>query len=66
MEKEVDGQRRVVQGQGGWQAGTKKYTDGWQEEESIPTGWKDVDKHGHVHPFHKRGAADKDDEREGV
>ena len=63
MEKEVDGQRRVVQGHGGWQAGTKKYTDGLQEDESIPTGLKDADKHDHVHTFHTRWAADKDDER---
>jgi hypothetical protein len=39
---------------------------GWKEEESIPAGWKDADKHSHVHPLNKRGAADKDDEREGI
>ena len=39
---------------------------GRKEEEIIPAGWKDGDKHSHVHPFHQRGAADKDDEREGI
>ena len=40
--------------------------DRWQEEETIPTGWKDPNQYSNVHPIHQWRIADKDDEGEGT
>jgi hypothetical protein len=38
-----------------------RVTDGWQEEEIIPTGWKDPNHFSNVHHIHQGRIADKVD-----